>query len=154
MTPANHGILTVNSGEKKNKWGAKNFHRSSIHQLKPTACHRTPTHKCKRLWIDFRHFILLILYSKHTNKNSGVFMLFKTIEKHIIVTKRRREMYIMYTTHFYIKQWQFFPLNVTEIPKTACVLLSKHLQYISIHIIPKQINKLTINLFLHIWHIQ
>lgn len=42
-----------------------------------------------------------------------------------------------YTTHFVYKTMAFFSLDVTEIPKTACVL-SKLLQYRSIHIIQKR----------------
>lgn len=78
-------------------------------------------------------------------------MLFKTKEKHIVVTKRRREMYIMHTTHFHIKQWQFLFLMLLRFAqkKPACVLLSKHLQYKYTRN-SKTINKLTINLFAHL----
>lgn len=48
-------------------------------------------------------------------------MLFKTIEKHIIVTKKKkRNVHYVYNTIFYIyKTMAFFSLNVTEIPKNS-----------------------------------
>ncbi len=45
---------------------------------------------------------------------------------------KRNVHYDSYTAHFLYKTMAFFP------QKTACVLLSKHLQYISIHAIQKQ----------------
>lgn len=108
VTPANHGILRVNRGEK-NKWGAIFSNRSSIYQLKPTACHCTPTRKCKRLWVDFWNFMLLTLYSKHTNKNSGFFMLFKTIEKaYNSDKKKKRNVHYVYNTFLYKTMAIFF----------------------------------------------
>lgn len=60
-------------------------------------------------------------------------------------------MYIMHTTHFHIKQWQFLFLMLLRFAqkKPACVLLSKHLQYKYTRN-SKTINKLTINLFAHL----
>lgn len=88
----------------------------------------------------------LILYSKHTNKNPGFFMLFKTIEKHIIMTKTR-EMYIMYTTHFYIyiyiKWWWFFFQMSLRLPKQHAYVIKTFTIYMYTHN-SEPINKLTI----------
>lgn len=52
-------------------------------------------------------------------------------------------MYSMYTTHFHIKQWHFFPLNVTEISQNSMRIVIKTFTIYKFTHNSETINKLT-----------
>lgn len=101
------------------------------------------------------HVMLLILYSKHTNKNSGFYHAFQNHRKAYKSDKnKKKNVHYVQNTFLYKTMAVFFlPKCHWDSPNSMRIVIKTFTIYKYTHN-SETINKLTINFFLHIWHIQ